>query len=121
MANIRESGEDYLETILSLEKSKNVVRSSEIAERLSVSRPSVNRAINVLREAGMVEQERYGTIRLTDAGRKRAEEVMAKHLLIYSFLHEGLGVSAENAAADACRIEHIVSEETVEAIRRFKK
>jgi Mn-dependent transcriptional regulator len=121
MSEIRESGENYLETILELESGLGVVRSIDVAKHLCVSRPSVNKAMNILREAGMVEQERYGTLTLTEEGRRRAEKVKSRHELLFAFLSKVLGIDAETAAADACRIEHVVGEKTIEALTDFIK
>ncbi|MEG1613628.1 MAG: metal-dependent transcriptional regulator [Clostridia bacterium] len=121
MTTIHESGENYLETILELEIEKKPIRSAEIAKRLNVSRPSVNKAINILREAGMVEQERYGTIALTDDGRKRASKVKSRHELLFDFLANVLDIDKDTATNDACRIEHIVSEQTIDSLTSFIK
>lgn len=116
MHQIRESGEDYLEVILDIEKEKGVVRSIEIARRLSVSRASVSKALTVLREAGLVEPSYYGDVVLTEAGHARAAAVRRRHDLLYTYLTRLLGVSHENAAQDACRMEHVVSDELIERI-----
>lgn len=121
MSNISESGENYLETILELEELNGVVRSSEIAKKLNVTRPSVNKAINILREAGMVRQERYGAVALTKEGRLRAEKIKYRHELLFGFLADVLGIDEETASVDACRIEHVVSEETIDALTAFIK
>ena len=113
---IRESGEDYLEVILDIEKELGVVRSVEIARRLSVSRASVSKALNVLRENGLVEPSYYGDVVLTESGHARAEAVRRRHDLLYTYLTRRLGVSPENAEQDACRMEHVVSEEMIERI-----
>ena len=114
---IQESGENYLETILLLERRNGVVRSIDIANELGFSKPSVSRAMGVLKKAGYVEQEAYGTISLTEAGRERAEAVYERHTLITAFLSEVLDVDDDIAEHDACRIEHIVSAQTVERMR----
>ena len=114
---IQESGENYLETILLLEMRNGTVRAVDIANELGYSKPSVTRAMGVLKKAGYVDQESYGTIRLTDAGRKRANEVYGRHVLIKEFLMTILSLDAVTAETDACRIEHIVSPLTVERMR----
>lgn len=114
-----QSGEDYLETVLELEQLNGVVRSIDIAKKLGVSRPSVNKAINNLKEAGMVTQQSYGDIRLTDLGRKTAKDIIYRHTLIKNFLMHVLGLSPHIAETDACKIEHILSPETIESLEKF--
>ena len=114
---IQESGENYLETILNLEQKNGVVRSIDIANELGFSKPSVSRAMGVLKKAGYIEQEAYGNIRLTDAGRARASEVYERHVLLTRFFVEQLALDPKIAEQDACRIEHVISPETVERIR----
>ena len=114
---IQESGENYLETILLLEMRNGTVRAVDIANELGYSKPSVTRAMGVLKKAGYVDQQSYGTIRLTDAGRKRANEIYDRHVLIKEFLMTTLALDAVTAETDACRIEHIVSPLTVERMR----
>lgn len=116
MHQIRESGEDYLEVILDIERELGVVRSVEIARRMSVSRASVSKALAVLRTAGLVEPSYYGDVVLTEAGHARAAAVRRRHDLLYTYLTRTLGVSPENAEQDACRMEHVVSEELIERI-----
>lgn len=115
--NIHESGENYLETILLLEMRNGTVRAVDIANELGYSKPSVTRAMGVLKKAGYVDQESYGNIRLTDAGRKRANEIYDRHILIKEFLMTILSLDSETAETDACRIEHIVSERTIERMK----
>ena len=114
---IQESGENYLETILLLEMRNGTVRAVDIANELGYSKPSVTRAMGVLKEAGLVDQELYGTIQLTEAGRKRANEIYDRHVLIKEFLMTVLSLDARTAETDACRIEHIVSQTTIDRIR----
>lgn len=113
MANIHESGENYLELILDISKTQKEVRSIDIARRLGVSRASVSKALGVLREAGMVEPAYYGKVVLTEEGIKRASEVRKRHDLLCCYLTDILGVSKDIAEVDACRMEHIVSEEVI--------
>lgn len=108
---IGESSEDYLETILMLEK-KGKVRSVDIARQLEVSKPSVNKAMNVLKDKGYIQQETYGDVHLTVQGRELAEAVYERHRTISAFFHEILGVSLDNSEADACKVEHVISDET---------
>lgn len=119
MKELRESGEDYLEKILQLEQTNGVVRSVDIATSLNVSKPSVSRAMGVLKEAGYIRQETYGDITLTPAGREKAEEVYRRHKMLKKFLTEVLGVSPATADEDACRVEHVLSQETLRAIGKY--
>ena len=114
---IQESGENYLETILLLEMRNGTVRAVDIANELGYSKPSVTRAMGVLKKAGLVDQELYGTIQLTEAGRKRANEIYDRHVLIKEFLMTVLSLDARTAETDACRIDHIVSQTTIDRIR----
>ena len=114
---IQESGENYLETILLLEMRNGTVRAVDIANELGYSKPSVTRAMGVLKKAGLVDQELYGTIQLTEAGRKRANEIYDRHVLIKEFLMTVLSLDARTAETDACRIEHIVSQTPIHRIR----
>ena len=116
---IRESGEDYLETILILHRKTGFVRSIDIANELGYSKPSISRAMGILKNDGYISVEPGGQILLTDSGKAMAEQVYSKHLMLRGFLHEILGVSEENAERDACRIEHILSEETCTKFREF--
>ena len=119
MKDLRESGENYLEVILEIEREQKSVRSVEIARRVGVSRASVSKALTVLREKGYVEPSYYGEVVLTDAGHRRAAEVRARHDLLCRFLRDGVGVPEGIAEHDACRIEHVVSEELLEHIGRW--
>ena len=116
---IHESGEDYLETILILHKKTGHVRSIDIANELGYSKPSVSRAMGILKDGGFISVANDGQITLTDVGEEKAQEVYGRHLLITGFLTDILGVSAENAEEDACKIEHVVSCETVEKLKIF--
>ncbi len=119
MKELRESGENYLEVILDISRECGEVRSIEIARRVGVSRASVSKALGVLREAGFVEPSYYGDVVLTEAGRARAQQVRARHDLLCSFLRDGLGVDPEVASRDACRIEHVVSEQLLAHIAQW--
>lgn len=116
-----ESREDYLETILILSQEKAYVRSVDVAERLGVTKPSVSRAISLLRTAGMIHMDpRDGALTLTEEGRQVAEHVYDRHRLLTNVLTM-LGVDKEVAAHDACRIEHVISEETMDCLRAHMK
>ena len=114
---IQESGEDYLETILILKNKKGYVRSVDVANELGYSKPSVSRAMSILREAGFITVESGGNICLTESGIEKAEAVYERHRTITAFLNDFLNVPRDIAAKDACRIEHILSDETFEAIK----
>ena len=114
---IQESAENYLETILVLHKSKGVVRSIDIANELGFSKPSVSVAMKNLRVGGYIRVDADGNIELLDAGREIAEKIYERHTLLSEWL-TNLGVAPEVAAEDACRIEHVISGETFEALKR---
>lgn len=116
---LRESGEDYLETILILQERTGFVRSIDIATELGYSKPSISRAVGILRDSGYITVEKDGQILLTESGRVKANEVYDRHKLLRKFLRETLGVSEENAEEDACRIEHVISTETFEKLGAF--
>ncbi len=117
--SIHESGEDYLETILILHKNTGFVRSIDIANELGYSKPSISRAVGILKSDGYITVEPNGQIVLTDSGKAKAEQVYERHLMLRKFLTDILGVSADNSEQDACRIEHILSEETYEKLKSF--
>lgn len=114
---IYESGEDYLETILRLKEQLGQVRSIDIAREMDYSKPSVSRAMKILTEKGLVYMDGRKFIHLTDEGLAKAKSVAGCHHLFKDMLIEVFGVSEETAEEDACRIEHIVSEETVQKIK----
>ena len=114
---IQESAENYLETILVLHQRKGSVRSIDIANELEFSKPSVSVAMKNLRLNGFIEVDAAGCIQLLPEGRAIAEAVLEKHRMMTAFLI-ALGVSPEVAAEDACRIEHVLSNESFEAIKR---
>ncbi|MDR3319321.1 MAG: metal-dependent transcriptional regulator [Clostridiales bacterium] len=118
MSAMSMSNEDYIEAIYVLSQSGQSVRSTEVADKLKVSRPAVNKAMNELIEKSLVTKENYGRINLTEAGDALAEQIYSRHRLLNSFLLK-IGVSAETAETDCCKIEHCVSEETVRRLRSF--
>jgi len=112
-----ESLEDYLETILSLQNKHGQVRSIDIANEMNFSKPSVCVAMKNLREKNYITMAADGYIALTESGKKRAESVMERHTLLSDWLIS-IGVSKETALADACKVEHDLSEESFEAIKK---
>ena len=114
----KESSEDYLETILILSKKLPVVRSVDVANELGYKKSSISVAMKKLRERSLITMDENGYIRLTDEGLTIAEAVYDRHILFTNWLSE-LGVSPKIAADDACRIEHIISEESYLAIKNF--
>lgn len=115
---IQESAENYLETILMLQQKKGYVRSIDIASELSVSKPSVSVAMRNLRENGYIEMNSNSYISLTEAGLSIAKSMYERHTVLTDWL-VSIGVNPETAATDACRIEHIISEETFHAVRKL--
>lgn len=116
--NIHASAENYLEAILALQQEHGSVRSIDVARRLDYSRPSVSRAMSLLRDNGLITMDSDGALALTDAGRVIAERIYERHRVLTRWL-EAIGVSAETAAVDACRIEHDLSSETFERVKAF--
>lgn len=116
---LQESGENYLETILLLKKRLGFVRSIDIANELGYSKPSISRAMGILKEAEYISIESSGNIVLTDKGLERAKSIYERHILISKFLVKTLNISEEIADRDACRIEHIISEETFNQIKKY--
>lgn len=115
---IQESGEMYLETIHVLSKKNGRVRSIDICEEMGYSKPSVSRAIGILRKGEYIEVDKKGYITLTDAGRTLAEKIYERHTIITEFL-KSLGVDEKVASEDACKMEHIISDDSFEAIKNF--
>lgn len=113
---LQESGQMYLETILILSKKSNSVRSIDISEYMSFSKPSVSRAVNLLKDGGYILISKEGYITLTASGREIAEKIYERHTILTKCLI-ALGVSEETAAEDACKIEHDISDETFAAIK----
>lgn len=115
--NLKESGEMYLETILILQRRNNVVRSIDIAEEMGFSKPSVSRAVGNLKEDKYILVDKDGYIALTEKGYEVAEKIYERHNIISSLLMN-LGISKETALKDACKIEHDISDESFEAIKK---
>lgn len=119
MAKIQESGEMYLETIYVLSK-KGPVRSTDVAERMGYSKPSISRAVGLLKSSGYLLMDKEGYLTLTDTGLAIATKIYERHIFLSEFLVK-LGVDKNVAAADACKIEHVISEESFEAIKKHVK
>ena len=114
---IQESSEMYLETIYILSKKKSSVRSIDVAEYMGFSKPSVSRAVGILKEGGFITVDKNGFLSLTDEGEARAMKVYERHEVLTNMFVK-LGVDAETASEDACRIEHRISDESFEAIKK---
>ena len=116
--HLQESGEMYLETIYVLSLRGKGVRAVDVAEYMGFSKPSVSRAMGLLRGAGYVELDEAGCLRLTEEGRRVAGKTYERHLFLTDFFIS-IGVNAETAAQDACKIEHDISDETFEAMKQY--
>ncbi|NLV35562.1 MAG: metal-dependent transcriptional regulator [Clostridiaceae bacterium] len=114
---LQESGENYLEMIYVLSNQTGYVRSVDVANAMSFSKPSISRAMSILKKAGHIEVDKDGQITLTESGLNIARRVYSRHNLLTDYLI-ALGVSRETAAADACRMEHVISQETFEKIKK---
>ena len=117
MKNLTKSIEDYIEAIYIIEEEKGEIKSVDIASKLGVSKPAVNKAMNELNNLNLIEKSNYSNIVLTDEGRKLAKKIYDKHILIYDFLLS-IGVSKQNAEIDCCKIEHVISAETAECMKK---
>ena len=115
--SIRESGEMYLETILILSRSSSEVHSIDVADYMNVSKPSVSRAVGILKNAGYIVTGKDNSLVLTDMGLEAAERIYDRHITIAEMLRS-LGVSEENAVNDACKMEHDISDETFLAFKK---
>ena len=114
---LHESGEMYLETIYVLSKERPTVRAIDVGEHMGFSKPSVSRALGLLKESGHVVADASGYLSLTEEGLAIAEKIFERHTLLTRIIMS-LGVSEETASADACRIEHVISDETFEAFKK---
>ena len=113
---LQESGEMYLESILILSRTKGSVRSIDISQHLGYSKPSVSRAVGLLKSGGYILVDEDGHIALTESGMAVAEKILSRHAILTELLVR-LGVSRDTASADACKMEHIISDETFDAIK----
>jgi Mn-dependent DtxR family transcriptional regulator len=118
--HLQESGEMYLETILVLSKKLGNVRSLDVAEELGYSKPSVSRAVGLLKNGGFITVDKNGFLCLTALGHEVAESIYERHTIITKVLIK-LGVNEDVAINDACKIEHVISDETLNAIKDFLK
>ena len=115
---LQESGEMYLESIYVLSKKSNAVRAIDICEYMGFSKPSISRALGLLKSGGFVVSDKNGYLTLTDSGLCIAQKVYERHTLLTEFLVR-IGVDPEVASEDACKIEHHISDESFEAIKKF--
>lgn len=116
---MNQSQEDYLEAIYVLSKEEENVRMSDVAKHLGVSKPSVNKAINLLQEKGYLIHQHYGTILMTAEGKNLAKKVYERHKVIKRFFVEILKVEETIAEDEACKVEHCIGEDTIEKLKEF--
>ena len=116
---MQESREMYLETILILRKRRGMVRSIDIARELNFSKPSVSRAVGILKDDDFITVDDNGYIELTDKGKKKAKDIYEKHNVLTTFFTDVIKISPEIAEEDACRIEHVISDDTFDGLKRF--
>lgn len=114
--SIQESGEMYLESILVLSKKNPCVRAIDISEYMGFSKPSVSRALGLLKNGGFINADEHGHLTLTDEGKSVAEKIYERHTVLSNYLAL-IGVNKETASNDACRIEHVISDESFTAIK----
>ncbi len=118
MATLTKSIEDYLETIFLLEKESSSVKSVDIANHLNVSKPGVNKAMNILISMNYIQKPDYGNVTLTDEGRKVASSIYQRHCILKNFLLY-IGVDEKTADEDCCKLEHVVSDITLKKLEEF--
>jgi len=111
--------QDYLEVILNLVQENKSARVTDIADQLNIAKPSVIQALSLLKEKGLIVQDRYGPVELTAEGRRYALRIQHRHKVIYGFLTQVLGVSPKAAEEDACLMEHDLSGETFERLIKY--
>jgi Mn-dependent DtxR family transcriptional regulator len=116
---MRESGEDYMEAILMLQRANGAAREVDVANKLGVARSSVSRAMGLLRQQGLIQIAETGFIYFTEAGGKKAEDIYKRHQNLTRFLMLTSGASEERAEENACRMEHIIDEDVYEGILKF--
>ena len=115
---LQSSGEMYLETIYVLSREKSAVRSIDIAEHMGFSKPSVSRAVGILKKENYITVDKLGHITLTEAGLAMARKIFERHTILSKALMM-MGVDEETATEDACRIEHVISDATLEALKKY--
>lgn len=118
---MNKSLEMYLKTIYVLERDHGHAHVVDISERLGITKPSVTKAMNKLKRIGLIEKETYGHITLTEKGKKASESIYYKHIRITEFLIKSLGLSEDEAAINACLMEHIITDKMLEAIEDYVK
>ena len=114
---LQESGQMYLETIYVLTRKSNFVRSVDVGEHMGFSKPSVSRAVGLLKEGGYITVDAEGYLHLTDIGEELAEKIYERHTILTRFL-KSIGVDADTASEDACKMEHCISDTTLAAIKK---
>lgn len=120
MEKMSKSYEDYLEALVMLGgTTQAAVRSVDLAAKMSVSKASVNKAVGILKEKGLADQPYYGDITLTEAGYEYGSAVLDRHQMLFTFLNKALGIEAERAEAEACLMEHAISDESFEKWRAY--
>lgn len=119
MAQLFESGENYLETILRLQKEKGAVRSVDVAATLNFSKASVSRAVSIMKAGGYIITDHNGYIQFTELGLEKALAIFERHKTITKYLQSSLGIDEDTAEKDACRIEHIISQQTFDAMKSY--
>ncbi len=121
MSELHESGEDYIEAILRIQKDNGICRSVDVARKLNVSKPSVSRAMGILEENGYITVGNAGALELTQKGREKAESVYSRHVLLTNFLVKITGIPLAQAEENACRIEHDIDEDVKVGIEKWMK
>lgn len=119
MSQLFESGENYLETILRLQKEKGEVRSVDVALSLNYSKASVSRAMGIMKNGGFLTVDDKGYIHFTEKGLEKARSIFERHRIITKYLQSSLGIDEQTAEKDACRIEHIISQQTFDAMKNY--
>jgi Mn-dependent DtxR family transcriptional regulator len=119
MPQLFESGENYLETILRLQKEIGSVRSIDVANTMNFSKASVSRAVGIMKAGGYITTDSKGYIHFTETGLQRALAIFERHKIITKYLQITLGIDEDTAEKDACRIEHVISQHTFDAMKKF--